>query len=326
MALGKPCLSAAKKWPRATFAVTLGCAVLFTAGYGINLIMSSITQSLPKSFEITSPRQALHETITRITNDTLHTARLEKWSRSALTDKLLSRLSMVDGVDEVSIRAGLNKKLLIDVVAQAPVLVVVGNGSERLLVGNKFKIIARNVNTSEYNHLPVVEAPELNLQPQTPKERRKAHRGLFIKPASISDSSIRWLSQQSLKIVSLYASNKISSELEKIIWKNVGGFSVVLRHQEEPHPVVGPTQQSVTAQPAHHSLQSTETLTHSAPKRTLVILGDNKFEEKFERLGQVMQDLRLKQKLIEQIDLAFSDKAIIRMSENLSEVKRGGVQ
>jgi hypothetical protein len=324
-ALGKPCLHFAKKWPRATFAVTVSCGVLFSAGYGINLAMSSITQSLPKSFEINTPRQALHETITRITNDTLHTARLEKWSRSALTDKLLSRLSLVDGVDEVSIRAGLDKRLIVDVAAQSPVLVVIGKSSERLLVGNKFKVIARNVNSSEYTHLPVVEAPELNLQQQAQKERRKAHRGLFIKPASVSDASIRWIGQQALRISALYTSNKIPSELEKIVWKNSSGFSLVLRHHEDTTPqALNP--QTVAAVPHNPQQPSTETVSSSNPKRTLVIIGEGKLEEKFERLEQVMHDLRLKQKLIEQIDLAFSDKAIIRMSETLSEVKRGGVQ
>ncbi|NBX16020.1 MAG: cell division protein FtsQ [Proteobacteria bacterium] len=325
-AVGKPCLNAAKKWPRVTIAVSLGCGALLAAGYGINLAMSSITQSLPRSVEINSPRQALHETISRMTNDTLNSARQEEWSRSALTDKLLSRLSLVDGVDEVSIRSGLDKKLIIDVAAQAPVLVVVGKGSERILVGNKFKIIARNLNINEYSNLPLIEAPELNLQTQTPRERRKTHRGLFVKPASTSDSAIRWISQQALKIVSLHKSGKISSDLEKIVWRSSGGFSAVLRHQDDSAGQKTTAQPAAVALPAGSGTNTAETLTAGAPKRTFVILGEGKFEEKFGRLEQVLQDMRLKQKLIEQIDLAFSDKAIIRMSENLSEVKRGGVQ
>lgn len=73
--IGKPCLSAAKKWPRATLALSVGCGLVIATGYGLNLVMQSITQSLPKTFEVNAPRPALQETITRIALDTLQSAR-----------------------------------------------------------------------------------------------------------------------------------------------------------------------------------------------------------------------------------------------------------
>jgi len=322
--IGKPCLSAAKKWPRATLALSVGCGLVIATGYGLNLVMQSITQSLPKTFEVNAPRPALQETITRIALDTLQSARAEEWSRTALTDKLLSRISLVEGVDEVSIRSGLDKRVKIDVAAQAPLLVIIGKNSERILVGNRYKVIARGVNASEYTHLPIVEAPELSLQVQQ-RERRRAHNGLFIKPSPISDSNIRWLSQQTMTISSLYTASKMNSELEKIVWKNVGGFSLVIKHPDE-HPTASHSPNTVTAIPLNQPQQSPSAPLHAGPSKTTVILGEGQLNEKFERLAQVMQDLRLKKASVEQIDLAFSDKAIIRMSESLSETKRGGVQ
>jgi hypothetical protein len=62
------------------------------------------------------------------------------------------------------------------------------------------------------------------------------------------------------------------------------------------------------------------------PHRFTIILGENQFSEKFSRLQQVIQDIRLKKSLVDQIDLAFSDKAIIKMNEQLSDAKRGGLQ
>ncbi len=322
--IGKPCLSAAKKWPRATFALSVGCGLVIATGYGLNLAMQSITQALPKTLEVNAPRPALQETITRIALDTLQSARAEGWSRTALTDKLLSRISLVDGVDEVSIRSGLDKRVKIDVAAQAPLLVIIGKNSERILVGNRYKVIARGVNASEYTHLPIVEAPELSLQVQQ-RERRRAHNGLFIKPSAISDSNIRWLSQQTMTISSLYTSSKFSSELEKIVWKNVGGFSLVIKHPDD-HPPANNSPTTITATPLNQPQQGSSVPLHVSPAKTTVILGEGQLNEKFERLAQVMQDLRLKRASVEQIDLAFSDKAIIRMSETLSEAKRGGVQ
>lgn len=321
----RPCLTAAKRWPRAALILGITGLSVALAGYGANRVMRSVTQSLPENIEISSPRQDLFESITKISNDTLATAKSEQWSRSALTDKLLSRISLVDGVDEVSIRAGLNKRLKIEIAAQAPLLVIEAKGSERVLVGSKFKIISRGLNQHEYENLPVLEAPDLALHTPMSKEKRKAQTGLFVRASSVSSANVRWLSQQTLRIHSLLNASKISGELEKIIWKNGTGFSIILKNPNQPVNSNIPTQ-TVMAQPLHASESSSAVAQVAAVQHTTVILGEGLLTEKFERLSQIMQDVRLKKAHVEQIDLAFSDKAVIRMSESMSEVKRGGLQ
>jgi len=39
----------------------------------------------------------------------------------------------------------------------------------------------------------------------------------------------------------------------------------------------------------------------------------------------VIDDLQLKKTVVDQIDLGYSDKAIIKVNEQLSELKRGGL-
>jgi hypothetical protein len=324
--IAKPCLSAAKKWPKFFLVVGLSLLTITAAGYGASRVVGSIRQALPESFEVNTPRADLLESISRISRETIATARNERWNRTTLTDKLLSRISLVDGVDEVSLRAGLDGKLRIEVAAQAPMLIIEGKGSERILVGSKFKIISRSVGTSEYPQLPVLEATDLPLNVNSNREKRRTQTGVFVRPASVSSANIRWLSQQTLRIHGLFASDKLNTELEKINWRAGTGFSVVLKHKDHRPAQVENSSQTAIAVPAsaQQSLQMVEA--PAAPLLTTVILGEGQLNEKYERLVQVMQDLRLKKNAVEQIDLGYADKAIIRMSENLSEAKRGGIQ
>lgn len=324
--VGKPCFAAAKKWPKFFLVIGVSLLTVTAAGYGISRVVGAIRQALPESFEVNTPRADLHESISRISRETIATARSERWNRSTLTDKLLSRISLVDGVDEVSLRAGLDGKLRIEVAAQAPMLIIEGKGSERILVGSKFKIISRSVGTSEYPHLPVLEATDLPLNVNSNREKRRTQTGVFVRPSSVSSANIRWLSQQTLRIHGLFASDKLNTELEKINWRVGTGFSVVLKHKDQ-RPAHGESaSQTAIAAPASATQPSQQIEQPPAPLRTVVILGEGQLNEKYERLVQVMQDLRLKKNAVEQIDLGYADKAIIRMSENLSEVKRGGIQ
>ncbi|MBM3382051.1 MAG: cell division protein FtsQ [Betaproteobacteria bacterium] len=311
-----------KRWPKATLIVTLGASATAALGYGIFLAMDSLTSALPERLEINSPRPDLHAAISTLASDTLQTARREQWTRSALTDKLLSRISMVDGVDEVSVRAGIDRKMRINVVAQAPLLVLEGKGNERILIGSKFKIIARGLGATDYAHLPQLEAPELNLNIRASREKKKTQTGLFLKPNSFSSANVRWLSQQSIRINSLFESEKIPVDVEKILYRNGSGFSALVKHRETLGQVVAePVQTNPRAATAPTAVSTTPNV-----HKFTIILGENQFQEKFSRLQQIIQDLRLKRSPVDQIDLAFSDKAIIRMSEQLTDVKRGGLQ
>lgn len=323
--IAKPCVSAAKRWPKATAVVAVSGFSFVALGYGVTQVMNSVTQSLPETLEVNTPRPDLYDSIVRIASETLQTARSEKWSRTALTDKLLSRISLVDGVDEVSMRAGLDKKLRINVAAQAPLMIIEGKSSEKILIGNKFKIISRTVNPSDYGNLPVLEASELPLNIYTQKEKRRAQNGLFVRPSTVSSANIRWLSQQTLRINSLFTASKLNYDLEKISWRNGSGFAIVLKNKDEP-VTHEKTPGQIVAVPETSNPSITSAVPSTPHRVTTVILGENQLPEKFERLSQVLLDLRLKKTAVEQIDLGFSDKAIIRMSENLSEAKRGGIQ
>lgn len=324
--VAKPCLAAAKKWPKFFLVIGLSLLTVTATGYGVSRVVGSIRQALPESFEVNTPRADLHESISRISRETIATARTERWSRTTLNDKLLSRISLMDGVDEVSLRAGLDGKLRIEVAAQAPMLIIEGKGNERILMGSKFKIISRSVGTSEYPHLPVLEATDLPLNVNSNREKRRTQTGVFVRPSSVSSANIRWLSQQTLRIHGLFASDKLNTELEKINWRVGTGFSVVLKHKDQ-RPAHGETDShTAIAVPASAPQPVQQIEQPPAPLRTVVILGEGQLNEKYERLVQVMQDLRLKKNAVEQIDLGYADKAIIRMSENLSEVKRGGIQ
>ncbi|NBO37174.1 cell division protein FtsQ [bacterium] len=313
-----PLRASLKKWPKASMIVLASLTMLGAVGYGATKAAESLTQSLPTRLEISTPRAELFFAISKLSSDTLQTARAENWSRAALTDKLLSRISMVDGVDEVSIRAGLDKRLRIDVAAQAPLLVLEGKGNERILVGSKFKIIARGLSATDYGNLPLLEAPDLQLNISALREKKKAHSGLFVRPASISTANIRWLSQQAMKISSLFTANKLPVEVEKVLWRSGSGFSAIVRMKEytghAPVDGIGSSASTVDMSPP------------VAQHKVTIILGESQFSEKFERLSQVFQDLRLKKANVDQIDLAFSDKAVIRMSDVVSETKRGGLQ
>ncbi|MEN9825269.1 MAG: hypothetical protein RI953_1014 [Pseudomonadota bacterium] len=321
----RPGLYAVRRWPLATVAFVVGGGVFLGVGYGISRLTTSLTQSLPTSIEVNSPRPELNDTIIRISSDTLQTARNEKWSRNALADKLLSRVSMVDGVDEVSLRTGLDRKLRVDVVAQAPLLVMEAKGGERILVGSKFKIIARGLGADSYTNLPMLEAPDLSLNVHSARERRRENSGLFVRPSTVSSANVRWLGQQTLKIDSLFSASKIPAKIEKILWRNGSGFSIVISskdHSAADHPASN----TISAVPVGTTAIPTGSDVSSMNQRTTVVLGENQFNEKFERLAHIVQDLRQRKVSAEQIDLGFSDKAIIRMPETLSDAKRGGFQ
>ncbi|NBW81994.1 hypothetical protein EBR21_09595 [bacterium] len=321
----RPGWHAARRWPMATAAVVLGGTVVLGAGYGISRLSNSLTQTLPTSIEVNSPRPELNDTIIRISTDTLQTARNENWSRNALADKLLSRVSMVDGVDEVSLRTGLDKKLRVDVVAQSPLLVMEAKSGERILVGSKFKIIARGLSANDYANLPLLEAPDLSLNVHAARERKRENNGLFVRPSTISSANIRWLGQQTLKIDSLFTSSKIPAKIDKILWRNGNGFSIVIsaNYNSSSDRTAANT---ISVVPAGASAAPLPADMSPSTQRTTVVLGENQFNEKFERLVHIIQDLRQRKVVAEQIDLGFSDKAIIRMPENLSDAKRGGFQ
>lgn len=311
-----------KRWPKATLVVALSGTSAALAGYAIFRMMSALTSTLPERLEVISPRADLQSTISSIATDTLQAARREHWSRSALTDKLLSRVSMVDGVDEVTIRSGLDRKLRINVAAQAPLLVLEGKGNERILVGSKFKIIARGLGSNDYGHLPQVEAPDLSLNIRPSRDKKRAQTGLFVRPSSSSSVNIRWLSQQAIKISSLFEIEKIPVDVERIVWRNGTGFSAIVRQRETSAQVVA----EAIAPGTRQLPDAAQVQQQIGPHRFTIILGENQFSEKFSRLQQVIQDIRLKKSLVDQIDLAFSDKAIIKMNEQLSDAKRGGLQ
>jgi hypothetical protein len=317
-----PLRASLKRWPKATLIVSLGMATVGALGYGIIQAMEALTSTLPERLEVNSPRSDLQATISSLASDTLQTARREKWTRTALADKLLSRISSVDGVDEVSVRAGLDRKMRINVIAQAPLLVIEGKGNERILIGSKFKIISRGLSADDYLFLPLVEAPDLSLNVKSSREKKKTQTGFFVRPNSFSSANVRWLGQQSIKIKSLFESEKIPVDVEKIIYRNGTGFSALVRHRE--------TLGQVVAEPVSLSARSgTDAaipVTTPTVQKFIIVLGENQFQEKFARLQQIIQDLRLKRSPVDQIDLAFSDKAIIRMSEQFTDVKRGGLQ
>jgi hypothetical protein len=311
-----------KRWPKATLVVALIGTSAALAGYAIFRMMSALTSTLPERLEVISPRADLQSTISSIAADTLKAAQREHWSRSALTDKLLSRVSMVDGVDEVTIRSGLDRKLRINVVAQAPLLVLEGKGNERILVGSKFKIIARGLGSNDYGHLPQVEAPDLSLNIRPSRDNKRAQTGLFVRPSSSSSVNIRWLSQQAIKISSLFEIEKIPVDVERIVWRNGTGFSAIVQQRETSAQVVA----EAIAPGTRQLPDAAQVQQQVGPHRFTIILGENQFSEKFSRLQQVIQDIRLNKSLVDQIDLAFSDKAIIKMNEQLSDAKHGGLQ
>jgi hypothetical protein len=311
-----------KRWPRLTLIAGCMLVATVTLGYGTYRSLKKLTQSLPHHIEVSSPRSDLKSRISVIAEETLNTARKEKWSRTALTDKLLSRLSSVEGVDEITVRAGLDKKLRISVAAQAPLLVLQGKDGERILVGSQFKIIARGLGSGEYDHLLQVEAADLNLNIKSSRERKKANTGLFVRPSSSSSINIRWLSQQALRLQNMFLTEKFPVDVQKIVWRTTNGFSAIVKTSpwDQAHSSPAPVMAVPMLQDA-----KMQAVTEERHKLT-IILGEGQFTEKFARLEQILQDLRSKKLHADQIDLAFSDKAVIRMSEQLSENTRGALQ
>lgn len=312
-----------KRWPRASLILILTASISSALVYGTLRFMKSITSSLPETIQVESPRVELHTSVSSIANDTLNSARKDNWSRTALFDKLLSRISAVDGVDEVSIRSGLDRKVIIKLVAQAPLLVLEGSENERILIGSKFRIIARGLGRNDYNHLPKIEAPDLSLNIRMVRERKKTLSGLFIRPINTSTANIRWLSQETIKILSYFESEKIPVDVLKVIWKNGTGFSAVVRQKDSKNDGFNI---NATLPIGVHTVEAVSSPQIQASHQFTIVLGENQFQAKFLRLHQIIQDLRLKDSLVDHIDLAFSDKAIIKLKDQLSEFKRGGMQ
>jgi hypothetical protein len=167
-----------------------------------------------------------------------------------------------------------------------------------------------------------VEAADLNLNVKSSKERRKTNTGLFVRPTSSASVNIRWLSQHALRLQNLLFTEKIPVDLEKVVWKTNTGFSAIVKTQ--PVSEALPAPDFGGAMPLPHETKP-QNLTDSKHRMTIV-LGDAPSSEKFSRLGQVLQDLKAKKLVADQIDLAFSDKAIIRMAEQISENRRGAAQ
>jgi hypothetical protein len=322
--IGRPLIVAGQRWPRAVVTLTASGLVLAGMTFGINQAIKSLAYTLPEVVEVNDIRSDLYQTVERIATDTLRTARAERWSRRALADKLLSRISLLDGVDEVSLRTGLDRKLKIHVAAQAPLMVLEGKGGERVLVGSKYDVIVRSLGAHDYSNLPRLDASELPLNLRSPKERKREHDGLFFRPSTATGVNVRWLSQQTIRIHTLIHQGNLPAELDKVSWRDGTGFSVTLKIKDaSAHE--GPSSAPTPALLHPNENVATPALP-SKNLKTVVIFGDGQFVEKFNRLSQILQDIRLKKSMVEQIDLGFSDKAIIRMSENISDSKRGGAQ
>lgn len=309
------------RWPIGALVVAGGVAALGLVAYGAATAVRSVTEQVPERLEVRCLRIDLRDKISEISSDTLNEAQKLGWTRTALMNKLLSRISKLDGVDEVRIRAGLDRKVVVDVTAQTPFLVIQGKGSERILIGDQFKIIARSVPGSSYDHLPQLEIPELNLNLSSSRETSEPRSGYFVRPSINAGVNVRWLGQQTINIYSLFESERIPLKVQKVSWKSVSGFNVLVGE----HSVHN---QKVAANIGLQAIglnQNPPTTASNKPHEYNIVLGEKDFSEKFLRLKQVIDDLRIKKTVVDQIDLGFADKAIIRVNEQLSEAKRGGL-
>lgn len=317
----KPFKNLNGRWPISALIVAGGVTGLGLAAYGTATAVKSITEKVPERLEVRCLRIDLRDKISEISSDTLNEAQNSSWNRTALMNKLLSRISKLDGVDEVRIRAGLDRKVIVDVTAQTPFLVMQGKGSERILIGDQFKIIARGLPKNSYDHLPQLEIPELNLNLTSSRETSETRSGYFVRPSINAGVNVRWLGQQTINIYSLFESQRIPLKVQMVSWKSVSGFNVLV----EEHSIHN---QKVASNIGLQSIgisQNPSTNTPNTPHQYNVVLGEKDFSEKFTRLKQVIDDLRTKKTVVDQIDLGFADKAIIRVNEQLSEAKRGGL-
>lgn len=318
--LYRPFKNARFRWPIAALAVSAALTSGGLIAYSASKLLTGVVEHLPDRLEVRCLRIDLREKIAEIASDTLRQAQKSKSTRTALMDKLMSRISKLDGVDEVRIRAGLDGKVLVDVSAQTPFLVLQGKGSERVLVGNQFKIIARSLPSNSYGHLPHIVTPELSLNLSYSSAKSETYTGYFVRPSINAGVNVRWLSQQTIDIYSLFESMRLPLKVEKVVWKEVSGFNVAVAEK-----VPTPTQIPGVGMSDLASTQEDTPATPTSPHRYNVVLGENDFREKFSRLKQVIDDLQLKKTVVDQIDLGYSDKAIIKVNEQLSELKRGGL-
>jgi hypothetical protein len=118
----------------------------------------------------------------------------------------------------------------------------------------------------------------------------------------------------------MFESERLPLKVEKVFWKAVSGFNVAVEDK-----VAYQNQLSGVGLSAAVTLQSLPTETQVSHHRYNIVLGENDFKQKFSRLRQVIDDLKLKKTVVDQIDLGYSDKAIIKINEQLSELKRGGL-
>jgi len=212
--------------PVAALAVTTALASGGLIAYTSSRLLTGVVEQLPERLEVRCLRIDLRDKISEIASDTLRQAQKAKTTRTALMDKMMSRISKLDGVDEVRIRAGLDGRVLVDVTAQTPFLVLQGKGSERVLVGDQFKIIARSLPNNSYSHLPQIETPELALNLSYSSQKSETHAGYFVRPSINAGVNVRWLSQQTINIYALFESERIPLKIEKVVWKAVSGFNV----------------------------------------------------------------------------------------------------
>lgn len=319
--LYRPIADTRIRWSTRTVAPALAIVAAGFIAYSTPDLLKNITEQVPERLEVRCLRIDLREKISEIASDTLNQAQKGNWTRTALMDKLMSRISKLDGVDVVRIRAGLDRRVLVDVTAQTPFLVLRGKGSEKVLVGDQFKIIARSLPNSSYDHLPQIEAPELALNLSVGGETSETHPGYFVRPSINAGVNVRWLSQQTINIYSLFESERIPLKVEKVIWKSVSGFNVEVEEKLN----IGASRVPSVNLPGVVSTQPLPSEDSNKSHSFNVVLGESGFKEKFSRLKQVVDDLRSKKTVVDQIDLGYSDKAIIKINEQLSELKRGGL-
>lgn len=295
LALGRALLKV-RAYPRA--AAYVFSPILFVV---IVLIVKTALQRyhenvLPRSVVVNVANGGLRQKIRQIAEQEMSEAQRLHKKRTAFLLGLSKEIENIDAIDEFWIRLGFDKKLQVTATEQIPVLLLEAGSGERYLVGHKLRIIAKNPSEAAIGKILRISVPELKIHGNTivykTSASNKFARTLSSTRLVAENMNLPWLFRQTQLLQKHLEETDLHYGIEQVVWKNRTGFSLIIK-----------------------GLESGAHVSHETLNRINVTLGDLNLDKKVEKLAEVLSDLRSRKMVPESIDLNFTDKAIIKMSE-----------
>jgi hypothetical protein len=276
-------LKIARRSPRASLIAAATLSAMLLLAWGLQAFHKMESNSLPKSFRIFSSSDALTERINRTAWQTLQEARRLKSTRTEFMQELSRSLTMLEDMDDFEVRTGLDKTLQITAVPQTPAFVVEVEDGTRWAVSQRLSVIGQAPSNFSEANLLLVKFPELKIvQKLDFAKHEKSHR------FQLAGINMPWVFRQVRLFSSqneLFSAHKM--QLESLSWRAATGLSAKF-------------------------LRKSDTSNPSLPA-LVAVFGDSEINQRLDKLRDLLKDFSSRNLTPEQVDLSFSDRALIRM-------------